>query len=309
MIILEKYKGLMKIKKLELIGNVHSTVRNILLGVPDDSEKILLLETIFQFFARDYKDWDVMELERVPEQGGSFDNIMKAVKAIGFKHRAYTSGANWYLDKINYTSTEYFNNQPYEFRKQMLNKMNRFKKVSDWKVEIKSHSELLDEDLDLYDKLRAKSWKAPERDKIFNAELTKLISNKGWLRLAFLYSGNGPVAAQKWIVYEKTAFIWDLIYDNEYKKFSPGSLLSSELCKYVIDEDKISELDYLTGDEIYKKFWTPLRRERKGITIFNKTLKGQALGFLMTKALPVIESQRYLLTAKNKILKYIRGSS
>src|SRR4030043_543673 len=93
MIILEKYKGLMKIKKLERVGNVHSTVRNILLGVSDDSEKILLLETIFQFLARDYRDWDVMELERVPEQGDSFDNIRKTVKAIGLKHRSYTSDA------------------------------------------------------------------------------------------------------------------------------------------------------------------------------------------------------------------------
>jgi CelD/BcsL family acetyltransferase involved in cellulose biosynthesis len=45
--------------------------------------------------------------------------------------------------------------------------------------------------------------------------------------------------------------------------------------EYAFDVDRVSEVDYLTGDDPYKKQWMSHRRERWGIMAFNPwTLRG-----------------------------------
>jgi CelD/BcsL family acetyltransferase involved in cellulose biosynthesis len=45
--------------------------------------------------------------------------------------------------------------------------------------------------------------------------------------------------------------------------------------EHVIDRDKVSVVDYLTGDDGYKKDWMTHRRERWGIVAFNpRSLRG-----------------------------------
>jgi CelD/BcsL family acetyltransferase involved in cellulose biosynthesis len=161
--------------------------------------------------------------------------------------------------------------------------------------------------LDEYDKVRAKSWKAQEKDKTFIREFTKLTAERGWMRLAFLWYNDVPIACQKWIVCDQRAYIWDVLHDEDYGKHSPGKILSTDVSEYVFDHDKVIEIDFMTGDEPYKKDWTPKRRERKGIMIFNNNSRGQFLSFVITRMLPIIEKNRYLLSAKNKLSEYLRG--
>ena len=301
-----KYKGILKTRKIELIGNAQSPIRNFLFGDADDKEKDNIISSILSFFCRVYKDWDLIELDTLPEEQNAFDAVQRAIVYAGLEYRSYFCTGNWYLDKITYPSTEYFNRQPHPFRKQIENKKKRLNKLDNWRVEINSYSASLDNHLDLYDQLRAISWKSPEKDKQFNRDFAKLAAKKRWLRLSILFSGDIPIASQKWIVSNKTAYIWSLVYDFGYKKYSPGAILSSEICKCVIDRDRVVEIDYMKGDEPYKKYWTPKRRERKGVTIFNHSYRGRFLAFLMATVLPTIEKNKYWISMKNSILAYLK---
>lgn len=306
MLRLEKYKGLIKIKKLELIGNVHSTIRNVLFGVSDDREKILILESIFRFIDKERKNWDVVEMERIPEQENNFSNLKTAVEKTGLRYRVYSTDANWYLDNIDYTSAAYFHNQPHRLKKQITYQMKRLEKKNALHIHIKSNIVSLENDLDMYEKLREKSWKAPESGKEFTREFCILAHDKGWLRLGFLFSNDIPIAGHKWIVHKKAAYILSLLYDEDYQKYSPGSILSSKMFGYVIDQDKVAQIDYLTGDEPYKKIWTPERRERKGMTVFNNNVKGRLLSLLILTFLPIFKKTRFLSTVKNNFLAYFQ---
>jgi hypothetical protein len=42
------------------------------------------------------------------------------------------------------------------------------------------------------------------------------------------------------------------------------------LMQYVIDQDRVEVIDYLCGDDAYKKDWMSHRRERWGVWIFNR---------------------------------------
>jgi CelD/BcsL family acetyltransferase involved in cellulose biosynthesis len=304
----EIFKGLLRTRKLELVGCIHSPVRMFLFNGSDRKEKAEYIFQILNHFRTMFRAWDVMEFYRLPEEQAVFNMFKDAIAQIGLKFRAYFSDANWFLDEIHYPSAQYFDDLPKGLQKEIQYCQRRLEKMGSLKFEIKSDDdESLEYYLDLYDKVRAKSWKAPEKDKNFLREFTIASAHNGWLRLCFLIFNDIPIAAQKWLVCNKKAYIWDVVYDEEYKKFSPGSVLSRAICRHVIDEDKVSEIDYMTGDDPYKKSWTPRRREMHGITVFNETLKGQTLGIIMTKALPVIQRQPYLLAAMNKIKQYRRG--
>ena len=58
------------------------------------------------------------------------------------------------------------------------------------------------------------------------------------------------------------ASIFRLAYDEAWKRYSPGSILTAYLMQYVIDIDKVEEIGFLTGNEAYKQDWMSERRQR-----------------------------------------------
>jgi hypothetical protein len=302
----EMYRGILKTKKIELLGSDYSPLRSIILGDIDQETKKSILSYIVHYFQHVYKSWNVIELDKVLGKD-SFPNLFDgAIFNSGLKYRPYSCFNNWFLDGIDYNFRQFFEHLPKNLHRNVQRYEKKLKSVGELRFEMKINDEAIDCFLDLYDQIRAKSWKAIEKDKSFNREFLKYAAKKGWIRLSFLYIGGIPVAAGKYLVWDKTAFGIDAVYDQEYAKYSPGGVLTSKIFQYVIDIDKVTQIDLGRGDEPYKMEWVNNKREIKGITIFNQTLKGQFLAFLMTKALPIIEKNKNILAAKNRLIKYLK---
>jgi len=107
--------------------------------------------------------------------------------------------------------------------------------------------------------------------------LVKVFSEAGWSRLAILYVQGRPIAAQLWFVHQRKASIFRLAYDEAWKQYSPGSILTSFLMKYVIDTDKVEEIDFLSGNDSYKQDWMSERRERYLLSCVKSTRPASGL--------------------------------
>jgi len=59
------------------------------------------------------------------------------------------------------------------------------------------------------------------------------------------------------------------------------------------------------GDEPYKKDWTPKRRERKGVTIFGRSLKGRTLDVLIRKVRPAVNENAFLRRTKESAKRLV----
>ena len=296
----EKFKGI-PIKKVELIGNIYSPVRNFIVGKLSDIEKEGLLLNLFDYL-RTAAKWDLIDLNPLPEEDFDLMGLKEVLNNLGLKNKEYFCFGNWYLDKIDFNGDQYIQSRTSNIReniKRYSKKLQRTGKL-EFVMVTNSCNDEIDHYMDLYYAVYHASWKAPEMDPSFHRDLAKLARDKGWLRLGFLFLDTTPIAAQLWLVSDGVAYIAKLAYDEQYKKLIPGVILSSEMMKYVIDTDRVMEIDYLIGDEPYKKDWTPNRRERNGILIFNHNLKGRCLA-LMIKAAAVVEKNRYLKQMKMKI--------
>jgi CelD/BcsL family acetyltransferase involved in cellulose biosynthesis len=157
----------------------------------------------------------------------------------------------------------------------------------------------LEHHIDLYYQVYGKSWQEQEGiGPNFHRDLAKMASRNDWLRLGFLLLNDSPIATQFWISCQNYSYILKTVYDQAYRKYSPGKILTSDMIKYALDIDKVRVIDYVQGDEPYKKDWTPKRRERKGLVVFNNNTKGRYLTLLTNRIEPLAKRVKFFQKAK-----------
>lgn len=285
----ERYKGLVPARTVSFIGGNRSPLKGIVLGKKDDVLQCMADNIVLEYLQKKFRAWDIFQLDPISASSVEEGNFPNLLRSMGLTFRKHVSCMNRYCDVADISYQSYFEMLPQSTQKDIRYCWRRLEKSGSVKSQIISGGESLDQYLDLYDTVRSRSWKAPEKDKYFNRDLMHLAANKGWLRLGFLYFNGVPIAAQKWFISNNTAYIYDVLYDDEYKKHSPGKLLSTILFKNAIDNDHVFFIDYLRGSESYKEEWTPLLRERHGIVTYNRTFRGSLLATINQKVVPFVK--------------------
>jgi ribosomal protein S18 acetylase RimI-like enzyme len=225
------------------------------------------LAGFFKAFSISGKNWDTLVLRAMPEY--EVRALRSDLKQAGLPCIPFFCFANWYLEVNQLSFDEYFLELSSRVRNTVTRKTKQFNRLEGTKVEIVTEGEALAKGIKAFETVYAQSWKDEETYPEFISGLIKMASKQGALRLAVAYINDVAVAAQLWIVADNTAYIYKLAYDEKYKKLSIGSILTATLMRHVIDVDKVDFVDYLSGDDAYKKEWMSHRRERWGIMIFN----------------------------------------
>ena len=115
----------------------------------------------------------------------------------------------------------------------------------------------------------ARSWKNAEPFPDFLPTLVQTFAPRGTVRIGVAQLDSHPIAAQLWFVSGGRAEIYKLAHDESYKQYSPGTLLTALMMQEAMDVDRVCEIDYLIGDDPYKKDWMDQRRERWGVVAYN----------------------------------------
>jgi len=305
-LIKEKHWGGINVRKIELIGNAYSPFRYFLFNGLNEGETQRSISYILRFLLKEYRNWDMVDLSGIPEEDNWFDLLRVTIKEGGLKYEESVCYGDWYLDGIDCSGDEYLNRLPDKIRKDVSYCKRRLQKMGQYEFRLIRGDERIDYYMDLYYGVYAKSWQ--EREGIgpsFHRDLAKISAKHHWLRLGFLLLNDYPIASQFWISWKGTAFILKTVYDQDFKKYSPGKILTSEMAKFAIDFDKVKTIDYVQGDEGYKQDWTPKRRERKGVVVFNNSIKGKSLELLSNRIRPMVNRNTYLRKAKAIIKGYI----
>jgi hypothetical protein len=120
-----------------------------------------------------------------------------------------------------------------------------------------------------YEAVYAASWKPEEGSPAFLRALAEQEGGAGRLRLGVARKDGRPLAAQLWTIEDGTAWIHKLAYREDSKSLSPGTVLSMAMFRAALDEDRVSRIDYGTGDDGYKRDWMGERATLWRLEAFN----------------------------------------
>ena len=207
--------------------------------------------------------------------GHAFGALLTASRKAGLIPFRYFCFGNWYLPCHGMNWDQYLQTRTKKMRSNIKRMEKKFADAQGRIEFVTAEGPSLDTAIAAYEQVYNSSWKQPEPFPEFVPGLIRLACAAGWLRLGVAYMGEIPVAAQLWLVCHGKAFIYKVAYDEKFAGFSPGTVLTAYLLRYVLENESISEVDYLVGDDPYKKTWMSHRRERWGIVAYNpSTLMG-----------------------------------
>jgi CelD/BcsL family acetyltransferase involved in cellulose biosynthesis len=208
----------------------------------------------------------------------TYRRLINAMRSAGIVPFQYFCFGNWYLN-VDSSWAEYLAGRDGAIRS-TIKRMGKKFGADGGTLEIIEGGPDLERGLHAYERVYATSWKVPEPFPAFMPGLIRACAERGWLRLGVAWLKERPIAAQVWIVANNKASIYKLAYDESEKAYAPGTLLTALMMQRAIDQDKVTEIDYLIGDDPYKKNWMSNRRERWGLVGYSPTTLSGLLGLV-----------------------------
>lgn len=193
-------------------------------------------------------------LEPVPEEDGSATRLAEVFRKAGWRVEVTQCGTNHVLCVSNMSFSDYWAQRPGPLRTTLKRKAN--------KVEAKVLTQFDLAVWEQYEAIYAASWKPDEDHPAMLREFARQEGDAGRLRLGIAHHQGEPVATQFWTVENGTAYIHKLAHLETVRELSAGTTLSAAMFEHVIDIDRVSEVDFGTGDESYKADWMNAVRPR-----------------------------------------------
>jgi hypothetical protein len=294
-----KFRNLFVTRKIELIGNHISPIRGIILNNSSVDQLTTIYKQILDFLKSQCTTWDILDTGPLPFEHASYKCLSHAIDNYPLHSLRKLCFYSRYLDNIDYSSATYLQKRSKKLLSNLKTRENQLAKLGKTKVTIEHHITNLTDILQIYQDVRRRSWKIELSYVDFFHDFIRLAAHKGWLRFSILTLNDLAIACQIRFICNRTAYLWSTVYDKDYSKYSPGTLLLKKTLEHFIDNDNICEIDYLYGDEDYKRQWAPLQRSRDRILLYNKTFRG-LLAYSVDKCVSLSDDNEYL----SKLGKY-----
>ena len=255
------------LKRLEALANFYSPQFEPVVGHAHSA----VLASGFASHAADASTGaDIIDLKPLDTDSAFFADVQSSLRGSGFWVDSYFCFGNWYLELDGASFSAYFQERPSQLRNTWRRNRKKLEQRELFIEILRENSPALEVAIADYVTIYNGSWKHPEPFPDFIPGLVRMAAEHGWLRMGVLRLEGKAVAAQIWFVKDGTASIYKLAYIAEYAKQSVGTVLTHELMRSAIDEDRVRVIDYLSGDDAYKKDWMTKRRERRGVIAFNQ---------------------------------------
>ena len=231
-------------------------------------------DVLARLLAADWPAAAIVDLSPLSEADA--ERAAAGFKRVGWITRRYACFGNWYLPCEGLSFEAYMAGRPSQTVSTWTRKTKKFKPGNpEARLQMVTDPAEVAAAMQAYNQVYAKSWKQAEPYPNFVADWAAICARQGWLRLGLAWASETPIAAQLLFTRQGRAYIYKLAYDEDYSKLSAGTVLSAFMFRHALDADRVAEIDYLTGDDPYKRAWMTHRRERVGLIACNpRTLLG-----------------------------------
>lgn len=195
-----------------------------------------------------------MVLSGLPDEDGSASLLADAFRGAGWAVFREPSDANHILQVEGRSYDDYLAARPGPLRTTLKRKAK--------KSSIEIHTNFTLSAWQDYEAVYDASWKPAEGKPAMLRRFAEQEGAAGRLRLGIARHEGRAIAAQFWTVENGTAYIHKLAHTGEAVPLSAGTVLTAALFEQAIDSDKVSLVDFGTGDTPYKNTWMDTMRPR-----------------------------------------------
>ena len=261
------------VRSVDALSNYYTSLYAPLVSHDAD---LLSLRDLLAAAARDHGDAHAMHFAPMDPESSTFHALLTGLRANDWIPFRFFCFGNWFL-RVEGNWEDYLRKRSANLRSAIRRRCKRFA-ADGGTLHIATNPEHVENSIAEFQAIYSASWKKPEPYPDFVPALIRRLASMGMLRLGFARLGERTIAAQLWIVDRQKASIYKVAYHEQFASYSPGTVLTAHLLQHVIEKDRVREVDFLIGDDQYKRMWMSDRRERWGIVAYNpRTLIGCAL--------------------------------
>ena len=227
------------------------------------------IDALAQHLIDNRRHWSVLDLRPLPTDLPLLTGFAQAFVKRGFAVNQDIAFGNWYYPCAGVSFETYFATRRKKTRSTVRSKTTQLSKEFKFEISITTSVDGLEAALAAYNAVYGSSWKHAEPYPNFIPYFAHALASAQQLRLGVLRLDDEPAAAQLWFVAHGVAHIFKLAYDERFAQHSVGTLLTMKLFEHCLDIDKVNCVDFLSGDDEYKKHWMTDHRQRIGMEIIN----------------------------------------
>jgi len=284
------YRGI-PITQLRLLANGHSPFCDIITDGSLGSEQIsrIIGELI------NANTEDLMVFAKLPETSSIYLSLIAGSRMNGCLFGIKDSLVTPML-QINGPWDDYFRSRSRKFRKSINNKLNRYAKEADFSIEREIVSSREMPILDEIIQVSKRSWKARVKNDLgsnlagrgFLLDLVDAFGATNAVHVWIMRKAGVPVAFEFHIIFEGVVYPLRADFDENYRKYSPGSVLEYTALKTLFEEQKVSHYYSCADDYWYLSNWTDHMRKHFDVEVFARGFKPFMLHVLEYRAIPLL---------------------
>ncbi|MCH7697147.1 MAG: GNAT family N-acetyltransferase, partial [Proteobacteria bacterium] len=210
---------------------------------------------------------------------------------------------------------EYYSGLSKKFRGNLRRAENQLKERTNLKTVILEGADATAALLASFIPIEASGWKGSTGSAIgesteltdFYTTLTERLSSSGMLRWEFLYGDGQLIAANLSVRFGAIAVIWKLGYDEDFRKYSTGSLLFKYVLERAFADEGIEEFN-LMSDTTWQTNWAPCHSNYFNLYLYPRSLISLLFGYLPRLAKENLRKHPVLLRLA-RALKWVMGKA
>jgi hypothetical protein len=250
------------------LTNYYASLYTPLIG--DTFDRAASLTAIAADLTRSRPGCAAIDLAPLAPEDDDTAALVRAFASQGWYVKRYFCFGNWHLPCAGLSFAEYMRGRGSQVRHTWLRKVRKFRRADGLaRIRIVTARDEIEAAMDAYEHVYAHSWKPPEPYPDFIRRWAYVCAENGWLRLGLASVADVPIAAQFWFTMQRRAYIFKLAYAEDYAHWSAGTVLTAQLIEHSLEQDRVTAIDYLSGDDPYKQAWMSGRRERVGLIACN----------------------------------------
>jgi len=287
--------GRIPARTLRSLSNIHSCRFDL---IHDGSRSAMVAHAAWSAL-KNLSNWQVIEALDVPE-GGNFHSLLACAAADGYLVGTWPTRKMPYMRLSNSPDTPFLH-CPERFKGSRSKLKSKLKKLDqEGRVTFGLTEQATPDVIHTFLSLEASGWKGANGSAIgmdvnlvdFYTRIAQVSEDTHTLRIYWMALDGRPIAMHFGLMKNGVYYIPKVAYDESYKKYSPGHLLT----KYVIEEltrEGASRFDFLGPRMEWKCVWTSDYRQHSNCYIFRKGLKGHLLHHLTMGIAPVVRQAKY----------------